>query len=114
MADKKKNVTSTKKAPVKNDKNKKDNKKEKKDKSKSFGYQLIPYIVAVLALFLFVCFIANAICNPGNELEGGSESEHALGIVGFWICQIMFGLFGPAAYVIPIILACFTIFWILP
>ena len=111
MADKKKNVTSTKKAPVKNDKNKKDNKKEKKDKSQSFGYQLIPYIVAVLALFLFVCFIANAICNPGNELEGGSESEHALGIVGFWICQIMFGLFGPAAYVIPIILACFTIFW---
>ena len=119
MADKnKKNVGNVKKAPVKSGNNKYDNKKnvknekkEKKDTSQSFGYQLIPYIVAVLALFLFVCFIANAICNPGNSLEGGSESEHTLGIVGFWICQVMFGLFGPAAYVIPIILACFTVFW---
>ena len=112
MADKnKKNVGNAKKAPVKSGNNKQDNKKVKKDKSQSFGYQLIPYIVAMLALFLLVCFVANAICNPGNELEGGNESEHTLGIVGFWICQVMFGLFGPAAYVIPIILACFTVFW---
>ena len=78
----------------------------------SFAYQLIPYIVAVVALFLLVCFIANAIENPGNKLlESGRESEHPLGIVGFWICQIMFGAFGPAAYLIPLILACFVIFW---
>ena len=111
MAENKKNVKGGSKAPVKNGKDKRNNKDTKKDKGQSFGYQLIPYIVAVLALFLLVCFIANAICNPGNELSGGSESEHTLGIVGFWICQVMFGLFGPAAYVIPIILACFVIFW---
>ncbi len=78
----------------------------------SFAYQLIPYIVAVVALFLLVCFISNAIANPGNKLGASNrESEHPLGIVGFWICQIMFGAFGPAAYLIPLILACFVIFW---
>ena len=82
------------------------------DQKPSFAYQLIPYIVAVVALFFLICFISNAICNPGNELaDEGREGEHALGIVGFWICQIMFGVFGPAAYVIPIIMACFVIFW---
>ena len=77
----------------------------------SFAYQLIPYIVAVVSLFLLVCFIANAICNPQNSLAGGKESEHVLGIVGFWLCQIVFGIFGPAAYLIPVVLACFVIFW---
>ena len=92
-------------------KNKNSQKGKGKDQGPSFAYQLIPYIVAVVALFFLVCFIANAICNPENELAGGSESEHALGIVGFWICQIMFGLFGPAAFLIPIILGCFVFFW---
>jgi len=87
-------------------------KKAKKDQKPSFAYQLIPYIVAVVALFLLVCFISNAIANPGNELgNAGREDEHPLGIVGFWICQVLFGAFGPAAYVIPLILACFVIFW---
>ena len=86
------------------------NKGGKGDKP-SFAYQLIPYIVAVVSLFLLVCFIANAICNPGNSLADGRESEHVLGIVGFWLCQIVFGIFGPAAYLIPAVLACFVIFW---
>lgn len=91
---------------------KKKDQKKGGDQKPSFAYQLIPYIVAVVALFFLVCFISNAICNPGNILaDEGREGEHALGIVGFWICQIMFGVFGPAAYVIPIIMACFVIFW---
>ncbi len=82
------------------------------EKRPSFAYQLIPYIVAVVALFFLVCFISNAVCNPNNILaENGKESEHALGIFGFWVCQVMFGVFGPAAYLIPVILACFVIFW---
>ncbi len=113
-AKKKTNVNKQKNAaakPKKDNKNIKNNKNGKGKDSPSFAYQLIPYIVAVVALFFLICFIANAICNPGNSLAGGSESEHALGIVGFWICQVMFGLFGPAAYLIPVILACFVIFW---
>ncbi len=81
------------------------------DGKPSFAYQLIPYIFAVAALFLLICFISNAICNPENSLEGGREDEHALGIFGFWICKVLFGVFGPAAYVIPVILLCFVIFW---
>lgn len=78
----------------------------------SFAYQLIPYIFAVLALFLLLCFITNAICNPKNILlDEGREGEHALGYVGFWVCQVLFGILGPAAYVVPAILICFVIFW---
>ncbi len=84
---------------------------EKKDYKQSFAYQLIPYIIGVVALFFLVCFIANAICNPENQLDGGREHDHALGVFGFWICKIMFGAFGPAAYLIPLIMACFVIFW---
>ncbi len=78
---------------------------------RSFGYHLVPYIIAVLALFLLVCFISNAICNPDNMLEGGRENEHTLGIFGFWICKVLFGVLGPASYVIPLILICFVVFW---
>lgn len=83
----------------------------KAEKKPSFAYQLIPYIFAVVAIFLMFCFIANAFCNPQNSLSGGKEGDHTLGVVGFWICQIFFGIFGPAAYAIPVILACFVVFW---
>ncbi len=111
MATKKKTyVKNGKKVEPKKDSGKR-NSANKSDKP-SFAYQLIPYIVAVVALFFLICFISNAICNPGNKLgEEGRESEHALGIFGFWVCRIMFGVFGPAAYIIPIIMACFVIFW---
>ncbi len=82
-----------------------------KDAKPSFAYQLIPYIVAVVALFFLICFISNAICNPDNKLAGGNEAEHSLGIVGFYICEFMFGCFGPAAYLIPLVMACFVVFW---
>ncbi len=111
MADKKKTyVKNGKKVTPKKDNGKK-NGSNQSDKP-SFAYQLIPYIVAVLALFFLICFISNAVCNPKNVLlDEGRENEHALGIFGFWVCQIMFGVFGPAAYIIPIIMACFVIFW---
>ena len=111
MAEKKKTyVKNGKKVEPKANKGKKDVKKQ--GDTPSFAYQLIPYIVAVVALFFLICFISNAICNPQNILEEeGRESEHALGIFGFWVCKIMFGVFGPAAYIIPIIMACFVIFW---
>ncbi len=87
-------------------------KEAKKEQKPSFAYQLIPYIVAVLALFFLICFISNAIANPQNVLwDEGREDEHPIGVFGFWVCQVMFGVFGPAAYLIPLIMACFVIFW---
>lgn len=101
-------------ADTKKKSGKKNTEQSKNDKAQkpSFAYQLIPYIFAVLALFLLLCFITNAICNPKNILlDEGREGEHALGYVGFWVCQVLFGILGPAAYVVPAILICFVIFW---
>ncbi len=108
---KKSNTKQNNKKPVKAGSNQSGAKAAAKDPKSSFAYQLIPYIFAVVSIFLMFCFIANAFCNPQNSLEGGREGEHTLGIVGFWICQIFFGIFGPAAYIIPVILFCFVIFW---
>ncbi len=85
----------------------------KKDEGKpSFAYQLIPYILGVLALLLMICFVANLFCNPNDILgQEGRRSEHALGYFGYWVCNVFMGLFGPAAFAIPVILALFTIFW---
>ena len=84
--------------------------KGKKDK-KPFAYHLIPYIFALLAIFFILCFITNAICNPGNQLSGGMESDHAFGVIGFYICEISMGLFGPGAYALPVLMIIFVVFW---
>ena len=87
-------------------------KKGEKGNQPSFAYQLIPYILGVLALLLLICFVANLFCNPNDIL--GQESrrgDHALGYFGYWVCNVFMGLFGPAAFAIPVILALFTIFW---
>ncbi len=111
-AKKKSNAKNTKSNSKTKARSSQSTKKRGGDDKPSFAYQLIPYIVAMVALFFLVCFISNAICNPGNSLgDAGREDEHTLGIFGFWVCRIMFGVFGPAAYVIPIIMACFVIFW---
>lgn len=82
-----------------------------KDQKPSFAKQLVPYIFAVVAVFLLICMVSNLFCNPQNSLAGGKEGDHTLGVFGFWICQIIFGIFGPAAYAVPVILFCFVIFW---
>ena len=97
-----------KKSPQ-NVKSKKDS-DTKKDK-KPFAYHLIPYVFALLAIFFALCFITNAICNPNNSLDGGMESDHTLGVVGFYFCEISMGLFGPGAYALPILMLIFVVFW---
>ncbi len=85
-------------------------KPEGKGKEHGFAYKLIPYIFAVVALFLLACFVTNLFCNPGNKLAE-TPGEHWLGIIGYYVCFVFFGLFGPAAFVIPVIMALFVIFW---
>ena len=75
-----------------------------------FAYKLVPYIFAVVALLLLMCFVTNLFCNPGNKLAS-TPGEHWLGIVGYYVCYLFFGLFGPAAFAIPVIMALFVIFW---
>ena len=78
---------------------------------KPFAYHLIPYIFAVLAIWCILCFVTNAFCNPENMLLGGRESEHTLGLVGFYFCHVLLGTFGYAAYFMPVVLILFVVFW---
>ncbi len=95
--------------------NNKDNGKENPNAAtktkKPFAYHLIPYVFAVLAIWCILCFVANAFCNPENMLLGGRESEHTLGLVGFYFCYGLLGTFGYAAYFMPVILILFVVFW---
>ncbi len=97
-----------------NEKGKKTQFKNNKGRSgdngkKPFIYQLIPYIVAVVALLLLICFVTNLFCNPSNSLT--DPSEHILGWFGYYVCNVFFGLFGVSAFVIPIIMVLYVIFW---
>lgn len=88
------------------------NDKDNTQKKKSGGsVKLIPYILIVAAVLLVMCFVTNAFCNPDNYLDGGSEGDHALGYGGYYICEIILGIFGPGAYVIPLVLFNLAIFW---
>ncbi len=104
MADSKKKKKYVKKNDVKN-------KARKEGDKKPFAYHLIPYVFALLAIFFTLCFITNAICNPDNTLNGGMESEHTLGVVGFYVCEISMGLLGYGAYALPVLMLLFVVFW---
>ena len=81
-------------------------------KKKPFAYHLIPYIFAMLAILLLLCFVTNLICNPHNVLhEEGRQDEHTLGIVGYGVSVFFMGILGPAAFAVPILLLLFVIFW---
>lgn len=90
----------------------KPSKREKNEKNKAFKDNLILSILAVLAIFLMVCYVSNLFCNMGDILgEEGRESEHTLGYVGYYICNVSMGLFGYASFVIPVLLLLFVILW---
>ncbi|MBE6548223.1 MAG: DNA translocase FtsK [Ruminococcaceae bacterium] len=86
-------------------------KSKAKRAGKSVMRQVWPVVFLLVAVFLLVCFVTNLFCNPHNELKGGDEGSHAMGPLGFYICEVFFGLFGHVAFLIPIILAFLAIFW---
>ena len=79
--------------------------------SKSVLPQILPVIFSIFAVFLLVCFVTNLICNPQNELKGGGEGEHIMGLLGFYVCEFFFGMFGFIAFLIPFVLAFLAMFW---
>ena len=84
---------------------------EEVKKKESFASQIVPYILIVVAIFLIICFVTNAFCNPHNELDHGSEKDHIMGYVGYYVCEITIGFFGYAAFLIPLVLFNLAIFW---
>ena len=74
------------------------------------AHRVIPYVLAILAVFIGVSLLLNLFCNQGNQLES-DPSAHWMGIVGYYVCYALFGLFGPAVFVLPLLLCNLAIFW---
>ena len=68
---------------------------------------IVPYILIATAVLLLICSIANIF----NLVNGGGPRDHAFGFVGYYLCFAFFGVFGPAAYLIPFVLLNLAIFW---
>ena len=78
--------------------NKKIAEKEQPDlmpRSAKPAHRVIPYVLLVLTVFVGVSLILNLICNQNNVLQS-NPSAHWMGIVGYYVCYALFGLFGPA------------------
>ena len=74
------------------------------------AHRVIPYVLAILAVFIGVSLLLNLFCNQGNQLEN-DPAAHWMGIVGYYVCYALFGLFGPAVFVLPLLLCNLAIFW---
>ena len=76
----------------------------KSSKRKSKVSQFVPFVLFALALILTVLLVLNTISYfNGSQLEG---------VVGEFICRnILFGIFGHASYLFPVLLVAMGIFW---
>ena len=70
-----------------------------------FSEQYMPYLWAALALFLTVCFILDV------AGKADTPQEHPMGYVGYWICRVLFGLFGWGAFLLPAVNVMMTVSW---
>ncbi len=86
-------------------KQKKQQRAAKANKRKNTVSQFVPFVMFAFALILLVLLVLNLISQiNGSQLEGA---------VGEFIChKILFGLFGPAAYLFPALLVVFGIYWL--
>ena len=72
-------------------------------------HQIIPFVLIGLSIFAGISLILNIFCNWRNELA--DPSQHWMGIVGYYICYGLFGLFGPAVFALPFLLLNLGIYW---
>ncbi len=72
-----------------------------KASSKQLIHQILPYIFAVVAFFLAICFLLVDILNkPGS-----------MGVVGKFVSDLLLGFFGFGAFLIPILLVYLAFVW---
>ncbi len=84
----------------------------KKQERKPFSYYLIPYILVMVAIWVLLCLITSLICNPGDILYKENRiGDHILGPIGYYSSMVFTGMLGPAAFMVPILLIIFVIFW---
>ena len=71
-------------------------------RSDAFVHQFIPFILIIAAIFITACFVCVGI---------SPSTDNALGPVGYGICMVIYGLFGSAAFAIPVAMLGFAVFW---
>ncbi|MBQ8208692.1 MAG: DNA translocase FtsK [Clostridia bacterium] len=69
--------------------------------SKQLIHQVLPYIFAVVAFFLALCFFLVDILNKPDSM----------GIIGKFVSDILLGFFGFGAFLIPLLLAYLAFVW---
>lgn len=73
-------------------------------------HKAMPYILLGVGAFLAICLLLNLICNFGNRLADNPGS-HWMGHVGYGICYGLLGLFGPAVFVLPVLIFSLSFLW---
>ena len=62
-------------------------------------------VLSAIALFLLTAFVTYHVDDPGWSHTGLRESVHnAAGVVGAWVADVFFSLFGYLSYLLPIII----------
>ena len=110
-----KHIQSTTATPYKETKS--DAKKEKKEpqdtdepRSSRPAHRVIPFVLAAFAVFIGVSLLLNLFCNQGNVLAKNPYA-HWMGVVGYYICNVLFGTFGPAVFTLPLLMINLAIYW---
>ena len=74
------------------------------------AHRVMPYVLIFFAVFIGVSLFLNLACNPGNRLQE-DPSAHWMGAIGYYLCYVLFGLLGPAVFVLPFLLLNLSFFW---
>ena len=74
------------------------------------AHRVIPFVLAGFAVFIGVSLLLNLFCNQNNVLAD-NPSAHWMGVLGYYICNILFGIFGPAVFTLPLLLLNLAIYW---
>ncbi len=79
---------------------------ERTERKRRFVRYYLPYILGAVAIFLLICFVVDLFSEDNHD-----PSAHPMGVFGYFICHILFGLFTWSAYLIPVLLLVMVIFW---
>ena len=98
------NKKETKKISGKSEKKERVQVFEENGRSKKLIHQIMPYLLMFLSVFVLICFILTKVFTNVSE-------EHGVGIVGKAISDILCGLFGFGAFLVPILLGLVATQW---
>ena len=84
---------------------------KKRSVAKGEGFhRAMPYVLLGIGAFLTICLLLNLFCNFGNKLKE-NPSAHWMGPGGYGICYAILGLFGPASFILPILIFSLSFLW---